>query len=69
MLTTQLNLAMIIWFGKRLPYNRRLLNRMELWNEWQVAVATMHLYAFTDFVFDKFTQFEVGWSFIIWSSL
>lgn len=55
MLTTFLNLLMIIWFGKYQPFNRKLLNRMELWNEWQVDVATMHLYAFTDFVFDKYT--------------
>ncbi len=56
---------MIIYITYVKPFQLPLLNRLEMFNEYSILVATYHLYCFTDFVPDPETQYQMGWSIIV----
>ena len=55
---------MIIYLAKVKPFESRLLNRVEIFNECIVLIASYHLFMFTKFTSDPDTQYQVGWSMI-----
>lgn len=55
---------MIIYLSTVKPFESRFLNRLEIFNECIVLIASYHLFIFTKFTSDPNTQYQVGWSFI-----
>ena len=47
-----------------LPYRDRVQNIQEVFNEFTVLVASYHLFAFTEWIYDYERRFEVGWSLV-----
>lgn len=58
------SILMIIYITYVKPFEIRLLNLLEIFNEYSILVATYHLYSFTAFVPDPETQYQMGWSII-----
>lgn len=56
-----INLGFAIYFGKNLPWQVRLYNRQELFNEMLTALCTFQLVLFTDFVTDVKLRTKFGW--------
>jgi len=55
---------MIIYVTYFKPFELPLLNKMEVFNEFSILVATYHLITFTWFVPEPETQYTMGWSII-----
>ena len=60
-----LNMLAQIYFGSYFPHKHRLLNRLEIFNELQIMLCTLHLMVFSDYVPDLETQYFMGWVFIV----
>lgn len=56
-----LNLAYILYFCSVEPWQPRVYNRLELINEWFIALATIQLVMFSDFVADVELKTTLGW--------
>ena len=54
---------MIYIYGYQARF-KRLLNRIDLFNEFFILVISLHMIVFTDFVLDPEIQFTVGFSMI-----
>ena len=59
-----LNLAIIIFQGLNDPFITRKKNRIEMFNEVSIAIATGHDMFFTDIIPTRHGHFLVGWSMI-----
>ena len=57
-----MNLFVIIYFGSFCPFNGRLKNRMEIFNEACILFVTLHLFCYTEWVESSIRKYEVGWS-------
>jgi hypothetical protein len=55
---------MIIYLTYVKPFEVPLLNKLEIFNEYSILLATYHLFSFTAFVPDPETQYLMGWSII-----
>jgi hypothetical protein len=64
-----LNLFMLLHTGYLKPFNSRLQNRVVLLNEFGIAIISMHLTFFTEWVPDKVMQSNLGWSMIAFISI
>ena len=51
------------------PFEQPMLNRVEIMNEVTVLVASIHLFAFSDFVEDSQRQYLMGWGLIVFTCL
>jgi hypothetical protein len=56
---------MFVYFGTVKPYVNGFLNKLEMFNEVCILLATYHLFAFTEFIENPETQFLMGWSLIV----
>ena len=56
-----LNLFILLYVGGVQPFETRLKNRIEMFNELSICVLTIQMLLFTDFVLSKEAQFEAGW--------
>lgn len=59
------NLMQLMYFAHFLPKYGKRLNAIEIMNEIQVCLCTMHLCIFSDFVPNLDEQYFMGWVFII----
>ena len=59
-----INYVMLIYQGQNTPLNRRLINNIELFNEWAIMACSVLFICFTDFVDDLEMQQNMGWSFL-----
>ena len=57
-----LNLAWIIYLGSWQPHQTRIMNKLDLANEFLIVIIFTHLFAFTDMVADVEAQNIMGWS-------
>ena len=60
-----LNLSILMYNGYYAPLVSRLANRIELFNEVCIHLASLHLIFFTDWLPDSDTQYMMGWSMIV----
>jgi hypothetical protein len=60
-----LNLFSLIYLGQFKPFKLRRLNRLELFNEFCIAICTLHLLCFTDWVRSQKMHEIMGWSLIV----
>ncbi len=58
------SIVMTIYVTLFKPFELPLLNRMEVFNEYTIMLATVHLLTFTQFVPEPETQYIMGWSII-----
>ena len=62
-------LLMVAYLVSVKPFEEPMLNRIEIMNEVTVLVASIHLFAFSDFVEDPQRQYLMGWSLISFTCL
>jgi len=55
---------MIVLVGTTEPYKLKSLNRIEIFNEFNLLLVNYHLTCLTDLVQDGDTRYTIGWSMI-----
>jgi hypothetical protein len=60
-----LDLAMIMFLGSVQPFKTKMRNFQEIVNECFLCISSFHFMLFTDFVPDKYTQYNIGWSLVV----
>jgi len=63
------SILVMIYLAKVKPFNLPVMNTMEVFNEFSILLASLHLFQFTDFVPDPEVQYLFGWSIIVISIL
>ena len=58
-------MSLFMYNGQYSPLETRLANRIELFNEICIHIATTHLLFFTDWIPDPDMQYLMGWSMIV----
>ena len=56
-----LNLSSLIYIGSNWALNRRLYNRLDFFDEYWIAILSLHLVLFTDYVGDVSVIHGYGW--------
>ena len=64
-----MNLLTQIFIGSLKPLKGRRENRFEFFNDISVYLVTYHFMFFSDFIPEQETQFQIGWSCIIFTLL
>ena len=59
-----LNLTSLIYVGATWSLNRRLYNQIDFFDEYWIAILSIHLVLFTDYVGDSALMFGYGWMMI-----
>lgn len=59
-----MNFWMTIYQGSFMPFDTRLKNNLELFNEWAISVSSFNFICFTDIALDPWAQYTTGWSLI-----
>src|SRR5690606_8497888 len=57
-------LLMLLFFIIIKPFNQRILNAIEIFNEVTLLLCSYCLFCFTEFVPDVQTRYKFGWGFI-----
>lgn len=57
-------MLVIIYTAWVKPFELPLLNRMEVFNEYCILLASVHLFLFTDFIEDPVMHYKIGYSII-----
>ena len=60
-----MNMFLLIYKGNNWPLETKFQNRLEMYNEVTIAIASGHLLFFTDWVPDQDVQTAYGWS-MLW---
>ena len=55
------NMLCMIYIGLTRPFTERKKNRTELANEFIIAIITIILFVYTDFVDNAYTKYDVAW--------
>jgi hypothetical protein len=56
---------MLIYLISVRPFNTRLLNNMEIFNEGCLLLASLHVFLFTEYSPDPGFRYQVGWSLVV----
>jgi len=59
-----LNLFILIYIGGVQPFDTKLKNQIEMFNEFSICILTIQMTLFTDFVSSADAQFDAGWQMV-----
>jgi hypothetical protein len=60
---------MLIYIVEFQPFEKQLINYLEIFNELCILAVAYHLLLFTDFVSDLDIQYNAGWSIVLLTAL